>query len=114
MPASPQDRYDTFVESIKSTGEVWGLNAGEGCIVVDSVEFEDTEVMPFWPDEDSAKAVATEDWSEFTPELIPLEEFLENWLPGLHEDGLLVGANWDEDMVGLEVEPADLSRRLMD
>lgn len=39
---------------------------------------------------------------------ISLEEFLDDWLPGMHEDVILVGVNWNGEMEGAEVEPLDL------
>jgi hypothetical protein len=34
------------------------------------------------------------------------------WLPGIHEDNAMVGPNWDLEMSGLELEPADLAQAL--
>lgn len=39
---------------------------------------------------------------------LSLDEFLEDWLPGMHEDVYLVGVNWNQDLEGLEIEPLDL------
>ncbi len=36
------------------------------------------------------------------------EEFLDDWLPGMHSDVLLVGVNWNVDLEGAEIEPLDL------
>jgi hypothetical protein len=37
-----------------------------------------------------------------------MEEFLDDWLPGMHSDVLLVGINWNLDLEGDEIEPLDL------
>jgi hypothetical protein len=37
-----------------------------------------------------------------------MEEFLDDWLPGMHADVLMVGVNWSEDLEGQEFEPLDL------
>jgi hypothetical protein len=39
---------------------------------------------------------------------IDLEEFLDDWLPGMHNDVLMVGVNWNADLEGQEMEPLDL------
>ena len=37
-----------------------------------------------------------------------VEEFLDDWLPGMHSDVLMVGVNWTPDLEGQEMEPLDL------
>jgi hypothetical protein len=37
-----------------------------------------------------------------------LEEFLDDWLTGMHEDVLLVGVNWGESLEGEDFEPLDI------
>jgi hypothetical protein len=39
---------------------------------------------------------------------IELEEFLEDWLTGMHEEVVLAGINWNEELEGVEIEPLDL------
>ena len=45
---------------------------------------------------------------------MPLADFIENWLIGMYNDGLLVGTNWDANMFGKEIEPLDLALQLTD
>ena len=42
------------------------------------------------------------------PVPVSLEEFIDEWLPGMHEDVVLIGVNWDENMDGDELEPLDV------
>lgn len=109
---SEEENYDLFISRIQQTGKVWGLKSGDGWAVCPSLEFEKTDVFPFWSAEADAKVHCSEDWAIYTPESMPLQEFVENWLPGMHEDEVMVGPNWDADMSGLEVEPADIAERL--
>ena len=37
-----------------------------------------------------------------------LDEFIDDWLPGMDEDKLLVGVNWNAEFEGDETEPLDL------
>jgi hypothetical protein len=120
QPQNPQSilstdeeaNYDLFITRIQETGEVWGLKAKDGWAVCPSLEFETTDVFPFWSEKDDAQIHCAEDWAIYTPAVITLEDFIENWLPGMHEDEVMVGPNWDADMSGLEVEPADIAERL--
>ena len=68
--------------------------------------------MPFWSDRASAKQCAKDDWAAYVPTVIPLQEFMEQWLPGLAEDGLFVGTNWDTELAGVEIEPMELGAEL--
>jgi len=104
--------YDLFIARIQETGKVWGLQAKDGWAVCPSLEFENTDVFPFWSDEADARIHCNEDWAIYTPASIALEDFVENWLPGMHDDEVMAGPNWDAEMSGLEVEPADIAERL--
>lgn len=99
------DRF--IVESIEH-GCVWGLQGPDGWALCDSEKYDNTDVMPFWSQESFARVHCQEDWKDYEPVAIELEEFLEDWLTGMHEDVILIGINWDEDLEGVEMEPLDL------
>ena len=102
-----------FLDNVRATGEVWGLKSSTGWAVCESGEFEDTVVYPFWADAAAAAAHCTGDWAGFTPAAVGLDEFIERWLPGMSEDDVLVGTNWDADLSGPEWEPLDLAEQLL-
>jgi len=112
LTADLQANYQRFIEDIQESGQVWGLQSEEGWVVVDSTEFEESEVMPFWSDEAYAKNHCVGEWEEFKPVAMDLEEFVEDWLAGMIEDGILVGPNWNDDLEGMEVEPEEIAERL--
>lgn len=105
-------RYENFIKRVLESETVWGLKNEDGWCVCESNEYEDTEVMLFWSDEAYARQCAIEEWSHYKPAAIHIEEFMNNWLHGMNEDGLLVGVNWNAKLIGLEVEPYDLFREL--
>jgi len=107
-----QKRFNVFLERVAEHGLVWGLKSADGWCVCESNEYENTVVMLFWPDKAYARQCAVEEWAHYQPAAIPLNEFLELWLPGLNEDGLLAGVNWNVELVGLEVEPEFLLEKL--
>ena len=102
-------KYQQFIEQVVATGSVWGLSQGEAWATSSSAEYEDADVILFWSDEASAAACATDDWEEYNPEAVSIEEFLENWCVGMYDDHLLAGPNWSEDLLGDEVEPLELA-----
>lgn len=103
-----EENIDRFVAEIIATGLVWGLEGDDGWALCPSEENSELDVMPFWSQEAFAKLHCAGEWSVFQPVAISLEEFLDEWLPGLHQDVLMVGANWNAELEGYELEPLDL------
>jgi hypothetical protein len=108
-----QDNHDRFVREARASGLVWGLKSGDDWAVCESGEYEDTDVYPFWSDEASARARCADEWSVYRPASLDLDLFIDTWLAGMSEDGVLVGTNWDAELSGLEVEPEELARELL-
>ena len=102
------ENLDRFIVEAIAGGCVWGLQGPEGWALCVSEKYEGTDVMPFWSQEEAAKIHCQDDWKNYQPLAIELGEFLEDWLTGMHEDVVLVGINWDEDLEGVEIEPLDL------
>ncbi len=108
----PEHNYELFITEVLEKGQVWGLKNDEGWALCDSIEFEETDVFPFWSSEHDARAQCSGDWAIYEASALTLDEFLQDWLPGMHEDGAMVGPNWDSELNGLETEPRDLAERL--
>lgn len=100
--------YDQFVEDAIATGCVWALEGEDGFAIVPSSSNEDIDVMPLWSQPEFAKEACQEEWAQYKPVPISVEELLDEWLPGMHEDVVMVGIDWDENLDGEEVEPLDL------
>lgn len=103
-----EENLDRFILESIATGCVWGLEGPDGWAVCPSEKYNETDVIPFWSQPEFAQALCDGEWSVYTPVAVALDEFLEEWLPGMHEDVLLVGVNWDADLEGVEMEPLDL------
>jgi hypothetical protein len=103
----------SFVEKARLSEQVWALGGDDGGFVVcESNQFAETDVLLLWESEDAAKAQCKEEWQEFTPVEINLDEFLDEWVEDLNEDSALVGLNWNDDQVCVEIEPVGLARAL--
>ncbi|WP_394203659.1 DUF2750 domain-containing protein [Shewanella waksmanii] len=105
-----------FIENVKEHQIVWGLQdeTGEGWVVCDSSEYEDTDVMPIWSTQEQAKVHCSDEWANYQPAAIQLEEFLEYWVADLHDDGVLIGADWVADEECLELDPIVVAKSLVD
>ena len=109
-----QERHERFIRRVVASGQVWGLKSNRGWCAAPSNEDDEREkeVMPFWSDRAYARQCAREEWAEYEPTPIPLDLFLDKWLPGIADDGLLVGTNWNVHLLGLEVEPLALKQEI--
>jgi hypothetical protein len=102
------ENLDRFIVEAMELGCVWGLEGADGWALSASEAHDDVDVMPFWSQESFAQAHCQDDWQHYKPVAVDLVEFLEDWLPGMHEDVLLVGVNWNAELEGEELEPLDL------
>lgn len=109
-----QANIDLFVAQSQQTGQVWGLCQDEvNWLSMESSQFEDGEVMPFWSNEADARVHCDDEWAEFVPTAIPLNLFANEWLLTLAEDGVLLGLNWNSDLEGDELEPEAVAQRFI-
>ena len=102
-----------FVTRVLKTGCIWGIKSSDqGWAICPSNEYEDASVYPFWSDEASARIHCADVWADCVPAPIDLDNFLADWLPGMHDDDALVGPDWGADLAGLEMEPMELALAL--
>ncbi|MGB2115909.1 MAG: DUF2750 domain-containing protein [Porticoccaceae bacterium] len=106
---SLQENYDRLIIESLEQGCIWGLrDEDDNWAMVESSVSPDIGVIPFWSNQDLAAALCNDDWAIYKPIAIAIEEFLDDWLTGMHEDVLRVGINWNTDLEGQELEPLDL------
>jgi len=104
-----QENFDRLIVESLQNGCVWGLRDKQGnWALVDSSLVAGVGVIPFWSHRLLAEKHCTDQWAIYEPVAIAMEEFLDDWLVGMHEDVLRVGINWNQDLEGQEVEPLDL------
>ncbi|WP_454045537.1 DUF2750 domain-containing protein [Chryseobacterium sp. Marseille-Q8038] len=108
-----QNRYKDFIRKISETEVVFALKDDKGYATSYSneAEYEDGEevqIICFWSDAARAKSCIENEWNQYEPSPVPLNEFVENWCLGMNSDGLLVGTNFDSNLLGYEAEPLEL------
>ena len=81
-------RYSHFIKRVADWEEVWTLSDSEGFAAAG--DGDGNEAIPVWPHERYAAACAVEQWAAFRPEAIPLDEWMDDWIPGLIEDSRVV------------------------
>ena len=98
-----------FIQKSCEQGFVWGLvDKNEEWALVESTKYDDTFVMPFWSDNKIPETVCVGEWRDYEPKKILMENFLDDWLVGMHNDVFLAGIDWSDTLDGLEYEPLDL------
>lgn len=103
-----------FFKYVKETQVLWALQdkASEDWVVLDSINFENTEVMPIWSSEENAKTHCIDEWADYTPAQINVAEWMEYWVEDLIEDGIIIGIDWQGDEQCLEIELAEFTQSL--
>ena len=103
-----------FVAMAKPTQTLWALQdkKSEDWVVLDSIAYENTDVMPLWSSAELAQQHCIEEWADYTPGEISLSDWFEFWIEDLNEDGVIVGVNWQGNDECLEMELADFTQAL--
>ena len=87
-------RYEYFIKKVADFEEVWGLYHEGWAMTKDD---NGNLMMPFWPKEEFAQLCAVGEWENYIPESIDLDEFIEEWIPGLKGDGFKPSIFWNND-----------------
>jgi hypothetical protein len=104
-----QENYDRLIIESLEQGCIWALrDEDDNWAMVESEINSEIGVIPFWSNQALAAQLCNGDWAVYKPVAVAMEEFLDDWLTGMHEDVLRVGINWNNDLEGQELEPLDL------
>jgi len=103
-----------LMADIKPTQVFWALQdkESEDWVVLDSVNYEKTEVMPLWSSESLATLHCSDEWQHYIPTEITLADWLEFWIEDLKEDNIVIGINWPVEGDCTEVELSEFSQAL--
>jgi hypothetical protein len=102
-----------FFKEVGVAGSVWTIEDDAG--IPAPVGADGNRVMPFWSRESRALRIIAEShaYAGFRPREVSRTDFESRWLPGLVQDGLLIGVNWTgERATGFEFSVDDFLARL--
>ena len=104
----------TFLANVKPTQILWALQdkASEDWVVLDSIAYENTEVMPLWSSAELAQQHCIDEWSGYIPCEISLADWFEFWLEDLSQDNVIIGIDWQDNDESLEMDLADFTQAL--
>lgn len=86
LPA--EKRFEHFVKVVADWQEVWGLYKDGWALAADD---DGKEVFPLWPAKEYAALCKENEWGDYEPKSIGLNEFMSELLPKLKRDGVLPG-----------------------
>ena len=115
----PEDHaYNRFIRTLLSTQTVFTLCDEEGMAECPSTEYEDDDGEPvqvycIWATPEDARACQAEEWANYQLEAVPLSVIMADWLIGMDQEEVLVGADFDPQLYGLEIEPVEPLADLM-
>jgi hypothetical protein len=103
-----------FMAQVTNTQIIWALQdqTSEGWVVLDSVDFENADVMPVWSSIELAKSHCIDEWQNYIPMAITLADWFEFWVEDLAKDNVLIGVEWRDGGEYIEVELAEFSQML--
>ena len=109
-----RENYERFLVEANELEIVWNLQSDDGFAICESSQSEEVLIMPFWSLESKAKLACSDDWIDYKPNPIRIDDFIDAWLHGLEDDKALVGINWNSELEGVEIEPVILIDDLLD
>ncbi|WP_229359770.1 DUF2750 domain-containing protein [Ferrimonas aestuarii] len=106
----PSDVVKHFVDATFDGRGFYALTNGDEWVICDSAKFEDADVLPLWSTEAGAKEHCIDEWEAYQVAKIELEEFFEEWLNDLNQDGVLIGCDWQLSLEGEEMDAMELAK----
>ena len=106
-------RYQHFIKVVADWEEVWGLYQDGWALAATD---EGQQVFPLWPAKEYAELCAKNDWAGYKAESFSLQDFINELLPNLLNDGVLPGVFYTPSDTGVtptvEQLVADISHEL--
>jgi hypothetical protein len=103
----------TFCKEVAQSKTLWAVKDVNGFPAPAGTDGK--RAMPFWSSQARALhliSIASQ-FAGFEPVPISWEVFCDRWLPGLEQDGLLVGVNWaGATASGFDMHPSELKQNV--
>ena len=103
-------RYGHWIKKVADQEEVWSLWNEEGWALAG--DDSGHEMVPVWPHSRYAELCAKGVWAGCRAKSIPLDVWLDRWIPGMVRDQLLVSVFPTPGGKGICVEPKRLEQDL--
>lgn len=110
--ATAEKNKNIFIKRVVESETIFYLSENGG--VANSVSNDDDEctILMFWSDKAYARRVQANGFESYEISEITLFDFLYRWLPGMTNDNVLAGVNWNQELCGLESDPFELREEI--
>jgi hypothetical protein len=85
---SGPERYAYALPRMADWEEVWSLKSKDGWVRMGDKQ--GRQFVPIWPHPRLAEVFADGEWKDHEARSIPLDEWMEKWIPGMERDGTLI------------------------
>ncbi|MEP4891841.1 MAG: DUF2750 domain-containing protein [Aliiglaciecola sp.] len=103
----PEARFEYAISRMIESKELWGLFGENGWLLLQA---EEDACLPIWPSESFAKAWEKNDFPDCNPKQITLDDWLQQWLPGMEKNGTLILVfPLSEDEEGIMLDAKELT-----
>jgi len=111
LKMTEDERYDYFIRKVADFEQIWGLNDNGWALLGDN---DGNQILPLWPEKEFAELCAVDQWKNYKPESIELNNFLKKWIPGMINDKTLINIFLTPSANGSVVSPPTLESDLED
>jgi hypothetical protein len=112
VPEKAADRYQRLVADAGRSGSLWVLSHPVESAWATFADPRGHIVVPVWPGEEQAAAMATGTWSELRPVSVSVDDFLAHEVAGLEAEGILIAAYPTPSRSGAAIRTAHFARAL--
>ncbi len=82
-----EKKYEYFIKKIADSEEVWALKDDDGWATLGD---DDNVFFPVWAKKEYSNLCVKEEWKGYKSQKISVQEFVENWIPGLKQDNIRI------------------------
>lgn len=86
-------KYRHFIKRVTNTMEVFALYDNGWALALDG----ESKVFPVFPAKEYAELLKNNEWANYEATMIPLDEFINDLLPKLQEEKILIGVLYSSD-----------------
>lgn len=103
--------FEKFLTTVKPTQLLWALKdpTSDNWVILDSLNYEDSEVMPLWSTKSNADVHRTDGWEDYECASITIADWLEFWVEDLINDNVIIGIDWLGKETDLEMDLQDFT-----
>jgi hypothetical protein len=105
-----EERFEHFLKRVADWEAVWGLRDAKGWVA--ATDGEGHSSFPLWPHPRYAVACADHEWAGNAPVAIDVHEFVEEWLPAMASDNVLLAVFPTPGLSGVIVSAAEMADAL--